>query len=255
MRIFLFYLIGFFLSCPCAYAYYDIQSYVATFEARENSPDIYVTLAITYNVRDEAKFSGYKSIGNCIVKDVIAKENDKPLKTAVNYFMGTKISWNFPSIIEGEKRVVVCFAIQDGLKGDLRKNKFSAEWVGVFNIPVHNAEYRFLFPAGFQPDFLVVTPSNFSQMDNAIVVIQDKLKDKVFSVAFKPGMVINLKSKTSGIIISYILIGFIILMSFLFMAYLLYYRLTYGGWPLRDSRIDENHKGWQACGNCEGWES
>lgn len=255
MRFFLFYFIVFLVSWSYAYAYCDIQSYIATFEARENSADIYVTLDITYNVRDEVKFSGHKSVGNCIIKDVIVKENDRSLKTTVGYLMGTKINWYFPSIIEGEKRVVVSFTIQDGLRGDLRKNKFSAEWAGVFNLPVRNAEYRFLFPAGFQLGFLEVTPENFSQLDNVIVVIQDKLRDKAFSVAFRPGMVINLKSKNLGIIIRYLSVVFMALLFFLFLIYLLYYRLTYGGWPIIGSRIDESHNGWQECGNCEGWEN
>jgi len=174
------------------YSYYDIQKYIATFKVKHNSPDVFVTLDIKYNIRNEFKNSGFKFVGNFDVVDLeCADELGNSLSADVEYLKETKITWQFKGIENGVKRVIVSFILKNALTGDMNKNRMTADWTGVFRIPVYNAEYRFIFPSEFDYKIIKVNPGYYKIKNKQIVVEQNVLKDKGFTVVFTPGLTVN----------------------------------------------------------------
>ena len=172
---------------------YVIRNYELTADLRAGSPDVRITMDITYEINSGTKSEGFKYIGKYRAIDVRGTDADgDPVATEVQHQRETLIRWRFRPAGPGDKRVRISFTMPDALSGSEAQNVFEAEWAGIFKVPVHNATYRLILPAGWAEDSVDVTPPSFTRQTyagrTAIDVEQSPLRDRTFSVTFRPGV-------------------------------------------------------------------
>lgn len=168
---------------------YHISNYKARFELLKNSPDVLVTLDITYQIGNQPKSDGFKFVGNNKIVGLRCTDGSgENLRTETLSLRETKIVWHFSPVKNGIQRVFVNFRIRDLLAHRRQKRILNADWVGVFRVPVRKAVYEVIFPVKYQPGQLVVKPGswtkNFHDGRYQIRMIQTPLTQKKLYVEY-----------------------------------------------------------------------
>jgi hypothetical protein len=138
---------------PASAAHYTVSRLDATFElvpdANGELRDVAVRLELDYKMEGAAKSGGYKHVGRQPIRGLrVTDGSGKPLPFKKAKDDGYRISWSFPTIIEGEQQVVVQFVIV-GLRTDLRREcHLVFDWTRDWPDPVTNATFRFVLPSG-----------------------------------------------------------------------------------------------------------
>ena len=186
------------LTCLCSSAQdtedYDISRYVLSFETRANSPDVDVTMDITYAIRSGTKASGFKFVGYYHIANPSGKdESGNAIRVWVDKQRETRLNWSFAPAGRGEKRITLWFTIPSALSGDLQSNALNVAWAGIFRVPVRDAMYRLVLPDDSERSFKAPGSAIVSVEDGRRVmeVHQIPLRNTAFQVEFSPGLVRN----------------------------------------------------------------
>lgn len=171
---------------PCV-----IDLYEADFEALPNG-DVRAELRIQYFVYDEPKSDGFKFVGSLPIVDAEVTDGEgKPLRWKREEHRETLIRFFFPRPLQNAAATVVMrFRIKGALEG-ANENRFSADWVGNFRIPVIKSAYRFRLPPGHKVDSLTISPRGTWQDKGRVVaeVAQEPHRATSFSARFQPPLV------------------------------------------------------------------
>ncbi|MGA2613028.1 MAG: hypothetical protein ABSG38_06215 [Spirochaetia bacterium] len=169
---------------------YHLSSYRASFELIEGSPDVRVTLWITYSIGNITKSDGFKYVGDGQVADLrCTDEKGDVLASRVASQKGTRLDWLFPATSQGDRKVRVQFRLLDYLRSIEGFVFFDADWAGVFRVPVENAVYELIVPGSEKPTLGSVQPSSYfilpSDRGWVVTAAQVAVRETRFSVRFK----------------------------------------------------------------------
>lgn len=172
---------------------YVIDNYELTIKTEANSPDVAVTMDITYLIRSGKKSTGFKYIGAYWADSVIAyDEEGNQIETTVEQQREFRIGWSFEPVGPGKKRVIISFNILDAITGNREENTFEANWAGIFKVKANRAVYRFIFPDTLERK-VSARPRGFRMIKeddrNILEATQETLKERAFSLSFRPGIV------------------------------------------------------------------
>ena len=195
-------LLGVHLPLFAATARYDIERYIATLELHEGSADADVALDITYDIFDGEKSDGFKYVGTYEPVNLRGVDDEgRPMAVSLRRYRENQVYWSFPPVHSGRKSVMIQFTLRDVLRGTKESNVLSAPWIGVFKVPVREAEYHVVFPSRMTPTIQSMTPAHAQStvLDGkaALVVAQSPLTQPALSIRFAPGLVAN-SSKTAS---------------------------------------------------------
>ncbi|MGC9971502.1 MAG: hypothetical protein ABSE56_13035 [Bryobacteraceae bacterium] len=191
MRRVLLVLPAFCLTFPCHAQDYEISRYFASFRLIPGSADVDVQLDITYDILAGQKSDGFKYTGD--YEPVNARGTDDrggSIPVVVEHRREYMVYWTFPPVGLAQKGVSIQFRLRDVLSGTRSGgNLLSADWVGVFKIPVRRAVYEVVFPPGIVPP----VPEGFSRSQvggcEVFTLIQKPLTQRKLSLRFTPGLV------------------------------------------------------------------
>ena len=171
---------------------YEIAAYIGSLILKEGSADIDVELDVMYDVFEGVKSDGFKYVGSYEPSHLRGvDETGKPIRVVLRRHRENQIYWTFPGVRGGKKRVVIQFTLRDVLADTGVGRVLSAPWVGIFKVPVKHAEYKVIFPPGFNPKIQNTTPANFERVvANGRVIlklIQEPLTERAISIRFSQG--------------------------------------------------------------------
>ncbi|MEO5358313.1 MAG: TIGR04222 domain-containing membrane protein [Nitrospirae bacterium YQR-1] len=170
-----------------------LDNYEAIFEIIPNSGGQYKDIAATLNmtfVTDTRFSNGFKFVGSNYISEVRAMDETGDIGVEVQKLNEYKITFRFPEIVHGKKKITLNFKIHDALSSGIFSNTLNLPWVGKWKIPVNMSRYVVVFPENFTyknvSSNLLTSEETTINGKPAIAFPQSNVTETSLSMSFKP---------------------------------------------------------------------